>query len=169
MRRLYLLRHAKSSWARPGLDDFERPLNARGREASPATGRRMRKAGLVPDLVLCSAARRAVETWEALAPSLGREPAVKLYRSLYLAAPARILETVRRAPDEAGAVLVIGHNPGMERLAAQLAGPGSDPEALAELTAKYPTAALAVFELDAGSWRDVELGACRLEAFLKPG
>jgi phosphohistidine phosphatase len=138
MRTLYLLRHAKSSWASPLLDDFERPLNKRGREAAPRIGRLLRKREMIPDLVLCSAARRATETWELAGQAIGRDLPVK------------------------------GHNPGMERCAAQLVGPGSDAGALADLEAKYPTAAVAAFAFDAEKWRDLDFGAGRLTAFLKP-
>jgi len=168
MRTLYLLRHAKSSWASPLLDDFERPLNKRGREAAPQVGRLLRRRGLLPDLVLCSAARRAMETWELAGHAIGRNLPVKVYRGLYLASAAKILDIIRRASDETGSLLVVGHNPGMERCALQLAGPGSDPEALADLQAKYPTAAVSVLEVDAERWRDLDFGAARLTGFLKP-
>jgi phosphohistidine phosphatase len=168
MRTLYLLRHAKSSWASPLLDDFERPLNKRGREAAPRIGRLLRKREMIPDLVLCSAARRATETWELAGQAIGRDLPVKVYRGLYLASAGKILDIVRRAADEAESLLVVGHNPGMERCAAQLVGPGSDAGALAELEAKYPTAAVAAFTFDAEKWRDLDFGAGRLIAFLKP-
>ena len=168
MKTLLILRHAKSSWANPGLDDFDRPLNKRGREAAPLMADYLTAQGLSPDLVLCSAARRTLETWDLVSRRLEPEPPVKQLRSLYLASSTRILQAVQRAPGDAARILVIGHNPGMERLAAQLAGPGSSGPALDDLQTKFPTAALAVMTADVAGWRDLAFGRARLTAFVKP-
>ena len=168
MRRLLLLRHAKSSWDDPSLQDFDRPLAPRGRAAAPLMADYLRRKRLRPDLVLCSSAVRARQTWALVAAALGDGIAVKELRSLYLAAPSRLLEVVRRAPDSAASVMLVGHNPGMEHLAATLAGPRSKPKALAALHAKFPTAALAEIEFEAASWRDVAPGTGRLRRFVRP-
>jgi phosphohistidine phosphatase len=171
-RTLLLLRHAKSSWSDPTLADFERPLNKRGQKAAPLMGKYLRKHGLVPELVLCSAARRAVETW-ALAGGVlakgGTAPVpAKYLRSLYLAPPSRILAALRRTPDEAESVLMVGHNPGFEHLALGLAGADSEPAAQRDMEAKFPTAALAELRFEASRWRDVAPGTGKLVRFVIP-
>ncbi len=168
MKTLALLRHAKADRGGRGLGDFDRPLAPRGIEAAPRIGRAMRGLGLSPDLILCSQARRARETWDLVAPELGCEPQVQIRRGLYLAAPQVLLDTVRSI-EAADLVLMIGHNPGLEWLAAALRGPGSDPGAVRTLSEKYPTAALAVLTFEIALWRDVERGKGRLTHFLRPG
>jgi len=168
MKTLLLLRHAKSDWSDATLDDFDRPLNKRGRRAAPLVGSLLRVRGLLPDLVLCSTARRALETWELAAARLDRPPPLKTLKSLYLAAPSRILSALATLPEETEVALVVGHNPGLETLARRLAGPGSNARALRELEAKYPTAALAVFSLDLQTWRRVAEAPARLLEFIRP-
>ena len=173
MKRLLLLRHAKSSWKSQGLLDFDRPLNKRGRGAAPAMGRYLAAEGLAPDGVLCSAARRAEETWELVSDALFAAgcPAprcVKHYRSLYLASPARMLETIRRQPAGLSTLLLIAHNPGTANLAARLAGKGSEREALARLAEGYPTAALAELSFAGDDWRGLEFAGAKLMRLVTP-
>ena len=170
VRTLYLLRHAKSSWDDPELDDHDRPLSARGRRAAALMGAHLREEGVRPDLVLCSSARRARETYERVAAGLGGEegpPPVRFERGLYLAASDRLLEHLRAVPDEARAVLLIGHNDGLPQLALHLAG-AAEGEARKSLAAKFPTAALAVLTFDLPSWRDLAEGSGRLTAVVVP-
>ena len=172
MKTLLLLRHAKSSWDDPRLADFDRPLAPRGRKAAPMMAAYLSETGLRPDLVLCSPALRARQTWALVAAGLGGAFAVKEPRGLYLGAPSHLLDAVRRAPEEADCVMLVGHNPGMENLALALAGPGSKPKALAKLQAKFPTAALAEIAFDHAQghteWRDVARGGGRLRRFVRP-
>lgn len=167
MKRLLLLRHAKSSWGDPALDDFERPLAPRGRRAAPLMASALLERGWAPDAALVSPAARTRETWALVAAALPDAPEPAFPKPLYLASPAVLLDTVRRAPAAAEVLLLLGHNPGLERLAAQLAGPDSDPAALAALRSKFPTAGLAVVEA-AGEWSALEEGGGRLVAFLTP-
>ena len=171
MRRLLLLRHAKSSWDRPDLDDAERPLNARGQRAAPLMGRHISAQGLVPNLVLCSTAERARQTlelvtaeWETVGTA---ETMVTMRSSLYLASAGELLATVRRLDDEAEAVMMIGHNPGMGAFAGLLAARGN-PEGLKAMAMKFPTAALAVIDLDIGCWHDAGPGDGVLQSFMRP-
>ena len=168
MRTLLLLRHAKSSWDDPDLEDIDRPLAPRGMKAAPLMASFLETKGLRPDLVLCSPAVRARQTWSLVARSLGDKIEVKHLQGLYLGAPSRLLEAVRRAPDAAACVLLVGHNPGMEHLAMALAGPRSKPKALAKLGSKFPTAALAEIEFDAAAWADVAHGEGRLKRLVWP-
>ncbi len=161
MRRLILLRHAKSD--RPaGVRDLERPLNKRGRRAAPAVGARLAEEGLRPDLALVSPATRTRETWAAVKEALGNPPE-ETVPEIYEAAAEDILAAVRRAPEEAGTILVVGHNPGLGDLAAMLAGAG--PKGLRALLAtEFPTAAFAVIDFDGA----IAPGRGRLEHFVRP-
>jgi phosphohistidine phosphatase len=153
VKRLYLLRHAKSSWKQPELADHDRPLAGRGRRAATAIRRHLREQGIDPDLVLCSPARRARETLERIEPSLGRG-AVRVEPELYGASAASLLHVLRAVPDDVESVLLIGHNPGIADLTERLSG----------FDEKFSTAALATFELS--SWATLERAA--LIDFVRP-
>src|SRR5437764_6878294 len=145
MKRLYVLRHAKSSWDDPAASDHDRPLAPRGRKAAKATARHLREQRVEPELVLCSTARRARQTLERIEPSLGRR-AVHVERELYGASADELLERLRAVDDAVGSVMLIGHNPGLEDLILALARPSPRRR---EVEAKYPTAALAPLALEA--------------------
>ena len=166
MKTVFLLRHAKSSWDDLSLADSERPLAGRGHGAAERMGHFMRDNGLIPDAVLCSNARRAVETWEHVKPSLGAAK-FHLAPNLYMASPETIMAWLRRLQPDMSSVLLIGHNPGFEEAARQLAGDGRR-KALKRLHRKYPTAALAVIRFDADEWRAVGWGEGFLERFVRP-
>ena len=168
MKTLYLLRHAKSSWDDPTLDDFDRPLAARGRAAAPRIGAFMRAHGLIPEIVVCSSARRARETWALVADALDAEIETTRTDELFHGSPFRLLTVLRRAPDSAASLALVGHSPGIENLAARLSGPGSDVAGLNRLRGKFPTAALAVIELNVERWDAVEEGGGRLIRFVRP-
>jgi len=129
--------------------------------------KRMVKNGWVPDLVLCSQALRVRQTWQLMAPQVGEEIPCKILRTLYPGARSRLLTTLHRAADKARTLLLIGHNPGLGELAVDLCGSGSD-QALARMSAKFPTAGLAVICFDVGHWSDLASGGGRLEAFIRP-
>jgi phosphohistidine phosphatase len=167
MRTLLLMRHAKSSWDQPGLADPERPLAPRGRLTAPLIARHLHDEGLIPDLVLCSPARRAQETWQLMAPELGGGVAVKVLRSLYPGAPGRLLEALRRLPDEVGRALLIGHNPGLAACAVALAATGPQ-KVLQRMRGKFVTAGLAVLTFEIDHWRELAAGRGRLERFVRP-
>lgn len=166
-RQLFLLRHAKSSWDDPTLQDHERPLSKRGRKAAAAMGKLMRSREIVPDLVLVSSARRTMETLEALQP-WHPLPTVKVKDSLYHATAPEMLDMLRAVEKSARTVLLVGHNPGLHELAVALAGEGqAESEDLARRMANaYPTGALARFAVD-DSWSKIE-EAVRLTDFIIP-
>lgn len=166
MRRLLLLRHAKSSWDDPNLSDHARPLNARGRQAADSVRATLHEAGLRPDLVLVSSARRTLQTLEALG-SWAPAPAVEPMDALYLAGPEAILDVLRQVEDRAGCVLLIGHNPGLHEAATRLAGPGSDAPAQRRLADGFPTATLAEFEVGS-AWSALGWHGARLARFTQP-
>lgn len=165
MRRLMLLRHAKSAWP-GGTADIDRPLAPRGREAAPRMARYIAEEVLLPDLVLVSPARRTQETWELVRAAAGDAP-VRTEPRIYEAPPGRLLEVVQEVEPEVRTLLLIGHNPGFEGLARLLVGHG-DRYAFARLTQKYPTAGLAVIDCPVESWRDVEPRSGRLDRFVTP-
>ena len=164
---VYLLRHAKSSWDQPSLTDDQRPLAPRGIKAAPRVGAHMLREGFVPDRVLCSAARRAQETWELVSEALGSGSPVEVLSELYLASPSTLLTLIQGLADDEGSVLLVGHNPTFEDLALALAGTGEE-GALDALESKYPTGALAVLEFRVRSWREVRPGIGFLRAFVRP-
>lgn len=164
MKRLYLLRHAKSSWKDTSLPDHDRPLAGRGRRAAKAIARHMRAHGVEPELVLCSTARRARETLDRIEPALG-SPAVRVESDLYAASAPALLERLRGIPDTVESVMVIGHNPGLQQLALELARPAS---AASELAAKYPTGALATLAFDASSWQELGRDTAELVELVRP-
>lgn len=166
MKTLILLRHAKSDWADPTLADHDRPLAARGRDAAPKMGAWLKTHGPRPELVLCSTATRARQTLALALEALGDTPETRFDRGLYLAGGAGVLARLRQAPDAAGTVMVVGHNPDLEQLARRLATTG-DKTALARLAEKYPTAGLAVIELPVERWAEAGDGG-RLVAFETP-
>lgn len=167
MKTLLLLRHAKSSWDDPALADFDRPLATRGRKAAPRMGRDLERRGWRPDAALVSTAKRTRQTWDLVAAELAAPPRPEFRGALYEASAEQLLAELRQAPAAAATVLLIGHNPGMEDLARQLAGDGSDAQALGRLHEKFPTAALARL-LFGGDWADLGAGTARLSHCLRP-
>jgi phosphohistidine phosphatase len=166
MRRLLLLRHAKSSWDQPDLADHDRPLSPRGRRAARALREQLRGLIEPPDVVVCSSAARTIETMQLIRPGLPSSTSVTVDETLYGAGVDELLDRVRRLPSTAAGVLLIGHNPGIGDLAVMLAGQG-DRAARASLAAKFPTAALAILTID-GEWTAAAPGAATLEEYWTP-
>lgn len=164
---LSLLRHAKSSWDDPGLDDFDRPLAPRGQKAAPAIGRWLLGRGLVPDLVLCSPAARARETCEKVLGAIGRQVPVSFDESIYMASPRTLLALVRGTPSRVHHLMLIGHNPGLHALATALIGAGPEADR-ARLDDKLPTGGLVMIELDADTFADLRPGTARLVELITP-
>jgi phosphohistidine phosphatase len=164
VRRLHLLRHAKSSWDDHTLRDRDRPLAPRGRRATRRIARWARKHGVRPQLVVSSNAVRAQETLRGVLPGLG-EPEVWVEVALYAASGDTLLQRVRALPDEAEEAMLVGHNPGLGDLLLMLAEPG---ELRERAEAKVPTGALAILEADVERWADIEPGGARLVAFVVP-
>jgi phosphohistidine phosphatase len=167
MKRLILLRHAKSAWEDPDLDDHDRPLNRRGRLSAPLMGAWMADRGFLPDRVLCSTSTRTVETWALARAALPGAPDAVAEPRLYHADPATMLELVRATPDAAATLLLIGHQPGLGSLTRKLAAPGA-PIHCTRAFQKFPTAACAVIDFPVESWPDVAFGAGAFHAFGVP-
>lgn len=164
MKILTLLRHAKSGWDDPALGDFERPLSGRGREAARAIGREMRAQDLAFDRVVASPATRVSETLADAAETYGPIPADYDGR-VYLASVATLIAIVRETDDRVARLLLVGHNPGLERLALLLTRCAPLRDAVA---VKYPTGALAEISLPIDHWREAGEGVGELTRFIRP-
>ncbi|MFI0716457.1 histidine phosphatase family protein [Streptomyces inhibens] len=164
LRRVVILRHAKSDW--PQVDDHERPLAKRGRKDAPVAGRWLAGSGITLDLALCSTAARCRETWELAAPELSERPRTSYEERLYEASPGELIAVLNEVSDEVHDLLLIGHNPGAQGLVDILASEAED-DALARFHRGFPTSAIAVLTLN-GSWQGVEPGVGRLVAFWAP-
>jgi phosphohistidine phosphatase len=171
VKRLLLLRHAKTVPQGAGIDDHERELMARGREDAPVIGRYIRKCGYTPDLILASTSRRTVETVELVTDELAGTQRIDYLEALYLAEPDVILSIVRLASDTVKSLMVVGHNPGMEQVATRLAREPvkrKEKDRFDLIEEKFPTAALAVLDFDVARWRDVAPGEGALTDFVRP-
>lgn len=148
MLRLILLRHGKSAWDEPGLDDFDRTLAPRGLRDVPEMGRRLARRGVVPDAVISSSAVRALSTACALAREIGfPEDRITATGALYLASARELLEIIRQAPAGTGTLLLVAHNPGLTDLANQLDEVRMD---------NMPTSGMLCVEFDAPGWTEVQ-------------
>ncbi len=160
VRQLFLLRHAKSSWQETQLDDHDRPLATRGRKAAKSMAEHIHRAGIQPELVLCSSAVRARETLDAL--SVDGE--IRIERDLYGASPNDLLDRLRRVPAAVESAMLIGHNPGIQDLAVCIAGGGVQ---LPQVRRKFPTGTLATLTFS-GQWDGLVPGSAELVAFVRP-
>jgi phosphohistidine phosphatase len=165
---ILLLRHAKSAWSNPRLDDHERPLNKRGERSAQAMADHVARRAPRPDLILCSTALRTRQTLAPLVKRLGSPaPPIALEEGLYLATEDMMLARLQTVPEDVRTVLLIGHNDGMWHLAEALVGRGSGSlrEALGQ---KYPTGALATLGVPDGPWSELDWGSAELLDFVKP-
>ena len=168
MLRLILMRHAKSSWSDNALDDRERPLSARGRAAAPHMGEALAEHGLVPELILCSPAKRTRQTLDLVAEGMRAKPKTNVSEALYAFGDGSgYLRAINEQPKRRSPLMIIGHNPSLAALADRLAGSG-DERALNAMRRKFPTAAVAFFTFRASRWRDVGWGSGKLEWFVTP-
>jgi phosphohistidine phosphatase len=165
VRTLLLLRHAKSSWTDPQLPDHERPLAPRGVRAAQLIAAYLNEAGLAPEIVLCSSARRAQQTLELVAAAFRGSPQVLVERDLYDADPDDLMTRLQLVDQAVSSLMLIGHNPALEELARMLAGDG-DSAALDQLAEKFPTAALAI--LTVKDWADLQWGGAYLTHVIVP-
>ncbi|KUM99200.1 phosphohistidine phosphatase [Streptomyces yokosukanensis] len=166
LRRLVVLRHAKSAWPE-GVEDHRRPLASRGLRDAPAAGRALAEADCLPDLALCSTAVRARRTWELASAEWGTPPPVRYDSRLYGADVPDLLEVIREAPPEVETLLVVGHNPGLEELVLELARDGLD-DTLDQVRTKFPTSAIAVLSWHGTGWPALGPAGGLLTSFTVP-
>ncbi len=149
---LFVIRHAKSSWANAGQADFDRPLNSRGRGAAPLIGAYMSAHGYAPQLILSSASTRTRQTLALMLPELSGESTIKLEDRLYQAHDGvALMNRLRAISEPVQRVMLIGHNPAIHDLVLLLAKSG-DPDAVVQLEKKYPTGALTVLQIPVNAW-----------------
>ncbi len=159
MKILLLLRHAKSSWKDESLSDFERPLSERGKKASQAIGRYIRKQKMMPDLVLSSPAVRARETTGIITTTAKLTAEIRYDQRIYEADALRLVHIISQIESNFGSVLLVGHNPGIEELLGLLTGSSQH----------MPTAALAKIRLEgANDWSEISQAKAILELMIKP-
>jgi len=161
---LHLLRHGKSSWDEPALDDSERPLAPRGERSARRLAPHLAEAGVKPSLVLCSTARRARQTLELICDGLPDGVEILYEPGLYSGGPDRILARLRRLARRHEEVLVIGHNPALQELALLLAGRAAP----RQLRSKFPTGALVSLRLRGSTWRTVWPGQAEVVEVWRP-
>jgi phosphohistidine phosphatase len=167
MRRLMLLRHAKSDWSAPGARDHDRTLNPRGREAAPKMGAYMARHALLPDLVLASTATRVTETLDLVLTAFEKPPKILSERKVYEADAETLLALVKETSAAAHSLLLVGHNPGLGDLASSLIAAG-DVETRQRLIEKFPTAGLAVIDFAVDDWGKLHRRGGRLDRFVVP-
>lgn len=168
MKLLGLFRHAKSDWHDPRARDFDRPLNERGRRGAAIMGRHIAEHGVKWDRVLASPAVRCAETIEIACHATGRPVAVNWDRRIYLASSATLLDVLREQTGEPKAILMVGHNPGLEDLIFDLVPDDGSSPLRDAVEVKFPTAAYAVLELDIARWADLRERSARLVHLTRP-
>lgn len=159
MKKLFLIRHAKSSWDNPTLSDVDRPLNARGESNAPEMAKRLSEKWEAPELVLCSHARRAVQTAEKLGVIWWPEQELTICKELYEASPSMIIDLLSGVKNETLSVAVVFHNPSITILGNLLASIEIE---------NVPTCGVVALEYENRNWRDLEVGSCRLLDFDYP-
>jgi phosphohistidine phosphatase len=164
---LYLLRHTKSSWDDPSIDDFERPLNKRGRKAATLLAEYCLAHTIRPAVVLCSPAKRTRQTLETLQPALGDVPAT-FDRRLYEATRQTLQALIGELPRSCRSALLVGHNPGMQRLALHLVRADPDNPSLRLLSDKFPTGGLLTLSAETDVWSQSAVGNWTLDSFVRP-
>ena len=166
MRRLFLIRHAKTEPS-VGRDDYKRRLTGRGRDDAERVAKALAARRMLPDVLIHSGAARAKETAEIFAAEWGRAVKLKEDVGLYDASLTTLLARTRALADEHKRVGLVGHNPSLGELATALIGSGAEPE-MRRLAAKYPTGAVAVLDFSIERWDDVERNAALLALYLTP-
>lgn len=166
MRRLLLLRHAKTEHDAPSRRDRDRALDERGRIEARLMALHMVEKKLVPDAALISPALRTQQTWTIASNEWPPCPAQTI-EQLYGAETGEVLDVMRGAPKAAKRLLICGHNPGLHELALALTAEGAD-AARRAISDNFPTAALAVIDFDIGQWADITLRSGRLDQFITP-
>lgn len=168
MKKLTLLRHAKSGWDDPVSRDFDRPLNAKGKRAAARVGQYLRAQDIHFDHVVASPAVRVVETIEHLAEGTGELMAPAWDKRIYLASAVSLLDVVQEADDAHESLLLVGHNPGLEDLVLMLVPDRPEDAARDQVEEKFPTASVAEISFPVERWEDVRPNGGELSRFVRP-
>lgn len=167
MRTLYLLRHAKSSWSDSSLDDFDRPLNARGKATRDILADWFRTHEIRPDLVICSPAKRTRQTLKPIRKIWEPRPEIVYEPKVYEASVSALKGVLRTAAPKAHSILLVGHNPGLQMLALDLID-GSTDEANRALQGKFPTGAIVRLSAESDDWQHMRGETFKLRDFILP-
>jgi phosphohistidine phosphatase len=167
MKQLAILRHAKSDWGNPGLTDFDRPLNKRGRKAAKKMGRILRERGLAFGRIVSSPAQRAKETVERFRIGYEQDCDVRFEPSIYLASTGTLLGLVNGLPDDAGTVMIVGHNPGFHDIVLRLTRENGD-GLRDKVGANFPTGAFALIDFPVDKWADVQPASGEIRQVIFP-
>jgi len=159
MKKLYLIRHAKSDWSKAGLSDFDRGLNKRGKRSIPLMAQALKKKGIMPDLILSSAAKRARKTAKGLAKELGYAGEIIVDEALYFTEPEEMIEKLREIDDSKNNVFLIGHNPEMTELSNMLTETYID---------NIPTLGIVSVTFNVQKWNEIAKGKGKMVAFIFP-
>jgi len=165
---LGLFRHAKSDWQDPRARDFDRPLNERGRKGAAVMGRHVRDHGVRWDRIVASPAIRCAETIEIASEAAGRATPILWDRRIYLASSATLADLLRETEGDPKALLMVGHNPGLEDLIFDLVPDDGSSPLRDVVEVKFPTASFAVLELDIDRWADLKDKCARLVHLTRP-
>lgn len=168
MKRLTLLRHAKSDWDDPVARDFDRPLNRRGEKAALLMGQFASNRAMRFDILIASPAVRVVQTLETFFAGYGEALDARWDRRIYLASAPTLIDVIRDIPDAANAALMAGHNPGLEELILDLVPDDRASSLREDVEVKFPTASLAVLDLDIDTWDEATENCATLVSFTRP-
>ncbi len=166
MKKLYVLRHAKSDYPQ-GVSDHERPINRRGIKDCTAIGEYLKQNNLKPDVILSSDAMRTTMTIKNVLREAGYDIDVDFRKRLYLATPGEMLKEIATINDASQSAMIVCHNPGAEQLVKFLTKSGGY-DAISRIKVKYPTAGLARLVLDSDSWKNIQPTSGYLEDFVSP-
>ena len=160
MKMLYVIRHAKSSWKNPLMDDFDRPLNKRGEHDAPQMGERLKKKNIKADLLLSSSAKRAFITCQKIADALNYpQEKIKTEKKLYHASEETILQIIKSCDNKHNIIMCFGHNPGLTDFVNHLTG---------TVIENVPTCGIVACSLPIDSWKDLEWEQAKIEFFDYP-
>ena len=166
MLRLFVMRHAKSSWAVPGARDFDRLLNKRGKKDLEKLTIALQERNYRPEVVLCSSAERTRRTYHGIAEAIPESSKVSFTEKLYSSGMDDYIALIQ-GQDTGESIMIIGHNPMCGNLALTMAGFG-DQHLLDEISYKYPTGTIAVIDFPCTEWREVEMGSGTLTDCIIP-
>jgi phosphohistidine phosphatase len=160
MKSLLLVRHAKSSWDNPDLNDHDRPLNSRGERDAPFMAKIIRKLKIEPEQILSSPAKRTLVTAQIFSKEF-KYPVSKIIQDddIYLANSNQLLKKIRKTDDKIKTLMVVGHNPGITSLSNYLSGKFID---------NIPTSGVVILKSKIKSWNYIDRKVCTLERFEYP-
>ncbi|MBH71592.1 MAG: phosphohistidine phosphatase [Pelagibacteraceae bacterium] len=167
MKTIFLLRHAKSSWDNLNLDDFDRPLSNKGIKASKKIGNYLKTNKFVPDIIYCSTAKRAKQTWELTNRIIKKKKNILYKDNLYMANLSEFMKIIKKTKNKFKNLMIVSHNPGIESLAIELSK-NENNKFHQIINIKYPTGALVVIKFNLNDWGKINYKKGEIYEFIKP-